>query len=89
MIDSPLHFQIYKENINPDFSYEINNLGAALKVNIKLDKNIKNISILSDNVSEDIVTEFAYGFELKSYSFDKYKSKKDNVSQSIDLTVKN
>ena len=77
---------IVKKNLE---TYEVNNLGAALKFNLKLDKNIKNICILTDSVSEDIILEFAYGFELKSYKFDKYKSKKDNVVQSIDLTVKN
>tara|TARA_B100001996_G_scaffold324081_1_gene269461 strand:- start:783 stop:2234 length:1452 start_codon:yes stop_codon:yes gene_type:complete len=77
---------IIKKNFEP---YEINNLGAALKANLKLDKNIKNISILGNYVSDEIITEFAYGFELKSYKFDKYKSKKDDVVQSIDLTVKN
>ncbi len=77
---------IIKNNSEP---YEINNLGAALKANLKLDKNIKNISILGNYVSDEIITEFAYGFELKSYKFDKYKSKKDDVIQSIDLTVKN
>jgi len=77
---------IIKKNLE---TYEVNNLGAALKSNLKLDKNIKNICILTDSISEDIVLEFAYGFELKSYNFDKYKSKKDNVVQSIDLTVNN
>ena len=80
------HGIIVKKNLE---TYEVNNLGAALKSILKLDKNIKNICMLTDSVSEDIVLEFAYGFELKSYNFDKYKSKKDNVVQSIDLTVKN
>ncbi len=77
---------VVKKNLE---TYEINNLGAALKVNLKLDKSIKGISILAENTSEEIVTEFAYGFELKSYSFDKYKSKKDSLIQNIELTVKN
>ncbi len=77
---------VIKKKLDP---YEINNLGAALKNNIKSNKNIKNINILSNNVSEEIITEFAYGFELKSYNFDKYKSKKNNISQNIEFTVKN
>ncbi len=77
---------VIKQNLE---IYEINNLGAALKNNLKIDKSIKNICILADNVSDDIVAEFAYGFELKSYNFDKYKSKKDNAIQKMDLTVKN
>ncbi len=77
---------IVKKNLE---TYEINNLGAALKSNLRLDKNIKNVCMLADSVSEDFVSEFTYGFELKSYNFNKYKSKKDNFTQSIDLTVKN
>ena len=77
---------IVKKNLE---TYEINNLGAALKVNLKSDKNIKSISMLGDNISDEIVTEFAYGFELKSYNFDKYKSKKDSFIQNIDLTARN
>ena len=69
--------------------YEINNLGAALKVNLKFDKNIKNINILGNSVSDEIIAEFAYGYELKSYTFNKYKSKKNDFLQSIDFTVKN
>tara|TARA_B100000700_G_scaffold18222_1_gene17866 strand:- start:9733 stop:11178 length:1446 start_codon:yes stop_codon:yes gene_type:complete len=70
-------------------TYEVNNLGASLKVNLKLDKNIKNINILANSVSDEIITEFAYGFELKSYTFNKYKSKKNDFEQSIDFSVKN
>ena len=39
--------------------------------------------------NEEIISEFAYGFELKSYTFNKYKSKKDDFVQSIDFSVKN
>ncbi len=70
-------------------TFEINNLGAALKVNLKSDKNIKNISILANSVSDEIINEFAYGYELKSYTFNKYKSKKNDFEQSISFTVKN
>tara|TARA_B100000579_G_scaffold432658_1_gene449889 strand:+ start:80 stop:1531 length:1452 start_codon:yes stop_codon:yes gene_type:complete len=77
---------IIKKNLE---TYEINNLGATFKNNIKSEKNIKNINIFANNVSEEIITEFAYGFELKSYNFDKYKSKKNNINQKIELTVKN
>ena len=70
-------------------TYEINSLGAALKVNLKSDKNIKNICILANSVSDEIITEFAYGYELKSYTFNKYKSKNNDIDQSINFTVKN
>ena len=70
-------------------TYEINSLGAALKLNLKFDKNIKNINILVNSVSDEIITEFAYGYELKSYTFNKYKSKKNDFEQSINFSVKN
>ncbi len=70
-------------------TYEINNLGAELKLKINPEKNIKNLNILSANISEDIVAEFAYGFELRSYTFEKYKTKKNNNDQNLDITVKN
>ena len=69
--------------------YEINNLGATLKSNLKIDKNIKNISILANSISDESVMEFAYGYELKSYTFNKYKSKKNDFEQSVNFTVKN
>ena len=76
---------IVKKNLE---THEINNLGASLKSYLKLDKNIKNISMSAESVSDNIVLEFSYGFELKSYNFNKYKSKKDETIQNIDLTVK-
>ena len=72
--------------------FEINNLGAQLKATINADKNIKNINFINNlNYfnSDEIVTEFAYGFELKSYRFEKYKSKKNLDIQKIDITSKN
>ena len=77
---------LIKKNLN---IYEINNLGASLKNYIKTDKTIKNICILGNSFSEEIISEFAYGFELKSYTFNRYKSKKDDFVQSIDFSVKN
>ena len=74
---------LVKKNLN---IYEINNLGASLKNYIKTDK---NICILGNSFPEEIISEFAYGFELKSYTFNKYKSKKDDFVQSIDFSVKN
>ena len=72
--------------------FEINNLGAQLKAAINADKNIKNINFINNldhSNSDEIVTEFAYGFELKSYRFEKYKSKKNLDIQKIDITSKN
>jgi len=70
-------------------TYEINNLGAELKLKIKSEKNIENLNLFSGSFSENIIVEFAYGFELKSYSFEKYKSKKNDNIQNIEITVKN
>ena len=77
---------VIKKNLD---IYEINNLGATLKSNLKIDKNIKNISILANSISDESVMEFAYGYELKSYTFNKYKSKKNDFEQSVNFTVKN
>ena len=77
-------------------THEINSIGANFKNFINKNKNIKSINIFSklnfklDNFSEDkFVNEFSYGFELKSYSFEKYLTKKNNNIQKLDLTVSN
>ena len=70
----------------------MNNLGAQLKAAINVDKNIKNINFINNlnySNSDEIITEFAYGFELKSYRFEKYKTKKKLDFQKIDITSKN
>jgi len=72
--------------------FEINNLGAELKASINTDKNIKSISFINNlnlNNSDEIITEFAYGFELKSYRFEKYKTKKNLDKQIIEIAGKN
>ena len=77
-------------------THEINSLGANFKNFINKNKGIKSVNIFSklnfklDNFSEDkFVNEFSYGFELKSYSFEKYLTKKNNNIQKLDLTVSN
>ena len=74
-------------------TYEINNLGANLKSIINSDKNIKEINIFCDLPFEkdkkaiNFINEFAYGYELKSYSFEKYKSNKKVNIQNLELSV--
>ncbi len=60
--------------------HEINALGANFKNFINSNKNIKNVNFFGklnfkiENISEEkFINEFSYGFELKSYSFEKYK----------------
>ena len=78
-------------------NFELNDLGGAFKNLTNLHKNLKSISLLvSENVrnktlsDHEIIAEFFYGYNLKSYSFEKYKSKKksDN-STKIDVCMNN
>jgi len=80
---------LVKKNLK---TFEINNLGSQLKTSINANKNIKNINFINNlnfSNSDEILTEFAYGFELKSYRFEKYKTKKNLDIQTIDITSKN
>lgn len=86
-------FIIVKEKIH---LHEINSLGANFKTIINTDKNIKKVNIFPklnfkiQNISdENFVHEFIFGFELKSYSFEKYISKKKSNFQSLELTIPN
>jgi len=76
-------------------NFELNDLGGAFKNLIGSHKNLKSISLLvSENVrnkklsDEELISEFLYGYNLKSYSFEKYKSKKkSDTSIKIDVCV--
>jgi len=76
-------------------NFELNDLGGSFKNLIRSHKNLKSINLLiSENVTnkklseEELVSEFLYGYNLKSYSFEKYKSKKkSDTSAKIDVCV--
>ena len=76
-------------------NFELNDLGGSFKNLIGSHKNLKSISLLvSENVKnkklsdEELISEFLYGYNLKSYSFEKYKSKKkSDDSTKIDVCV--
>jgi len=76
-------------------NFELNDLGGSFKNLIGSHKNLKNISLLaSENVrnkklsDEELISEFLYGYNLKSYSFEKYKSKKkSDTSIKIEVCV--
>ena len=78
-------------------NFELNDLGGLFKNLISSHKDLKNINLLvSENVKnkklsdEELISEFFYGYTLKSYSFEKYKSKKkSNSSIKIDVCVNN
>ena len=77
-------------------TFEINQLGANFKNFISSNKSIKNINFFGDlnflndkKYEEKIIKEFSYGFVLKSYTFEKYKTVKTSVSQSINFVLKN
>jgi len=76
-------------------NFELNDLGGSFKNLIGSHKNLKDISLLaSENIKnkklsdEELISEFLYGYNLKSYSFEKYKSKKkSDVSIKINFCV--
>ena len=68
-----------KQSIN----FEINELGGLFRILASSFKDLKKISfIASENLKnkklslEEIIAEFFYGYMLKAYSFEKYKTKK-------------
>jgi len=78
-------------------NFELNDLGGLFKNLISYHKDVKNINLLvSDNIKnkklsdEELISEFLYGYTLKSYSFEKYKSKKKSDSSiKVDVCVNN
>ena len=78
---------LVKKNLK---TFEINQLGADFKNIISNEKKITEVSFYADlnflknkELEKNVINEFAYGFELKSYSFEKYKSKKKTNLQKI------
>ena len=72
-------------------SFEVENLGAKFYDTIKEFK-INNYQLNSDtlpNNIENLVGHFLHGLMLKSYSFEKYKTKKNKKNASIFVTGKN
>ena len=71
---------IIKKNL---INFQLNNLGGSFRNFVSSNKNLKEISfLLSDNLKnekfskEEVISEFLYGYTLKYYSFEKYKTKK-------------
>ncbi|WP_440652708.1 leucyl aminopeptidase [Candidatus Pelagibacter sp. HIMB1542] len=72
-------------------SVELENLGAKFYDFFKSSE-IKNFSINTDTISEsksDIIGHFVHGIKLKSYKFEKYKTKKSKVNLIIEVNGKN
>ncbi len=72
-------------------SSDLETLGAKFYDQFKVYKQNQYI-LNSDSLlekSKNIVGYFLHGLKLKSYKFDKYKSKKDNINFSIIVTGKN
>ncbi len=77
-----------KKNIK---SYDAENLGAKFYDLFK-DLKINHFNLNSDSISDNlknIVGYFLHGLKLKSYAFEKYKSKKKNKNILITVTGKN
>jgi len=78
---------IIKKNL---INFQLNNLGGSFRNLVSSNKNLKKISfLLSDNLknekisNEEAISEFLYGYTLKNYSFEKYKTKKKSNSSAI------
>ncbi|WP_440692786.1 leucyl aminopeptidase [Candidatus Pelagibacter sp. HIMB1695] len=73
-------------------SADLENLGAKFYDLFKSSE-ILNLSINTDSVpntnKSEIIGHFLHGIKLKSYKFEKYKSKKNKINLSIDLIGKN
>ena len=72
-------------------STDLENLGAKFYDFFKSSE-IINLNINTDTVPEnknDIVGHFLHGIKLKSYKFEKYKSKKNKINLSIEVIGKN
>ena len=74
-------------------STENEKLGAEFYSHIK-ENQISNSTLLEDNFREftkknkNLLDQFIHGAKLKSYSFDKYKTKKKNKLIELDIVVK-
>ncbi len=74
-----------KKNLN---SSDIESLGAEFYKKINYGKNAE-YSILSDSIDvkdKNFLGHFLHGLKLKSYEFNKYKSKKDNRIITLNIT---
>jgi len=77
-----------KKNIS---NSDVENLGASFYSQFK-DAKIKDFNLNSETLlsqNKNFAGSFAHGIKLKSYKFDKYKSKKSNKNISIIITGKN
>ena len=78
----------FKKNIS---NSEVENLGAKFYAKLKGYKQ-KEYNLNSDtifNQSKNIIGHFLHGLKLKSYQFDKYKTKKNKINISITVSGKN
>ncbi len=79
---------LHKRDLNPS---EIENLGAKFYETFKNNKQ-NYFTINSDTLpfkTKNLIGHFLHGLKLKSYKFDKYKTKKDNKDLLIDVVGKN
>ncbi len=77
-----------KKNISRS---DVEKLGASFYDQFK-DSSINKFNLNSDVISikqKNIIGYFAHGLKLKSYSFEKYKTKKNKINISLIITGKN
>jgi len=74
---------IENEKIGAEF-YDFIKLNSILSSTL-IDNNITDIS----NKNKNFLDEFIHGVQLKSYEFNKYKTKKDKQIFTIDILIKN
>ena len=79
---------------NKKEKYYFEEIGGSFFTYIKNDKTINSIDIYADSLNENkeklskIFSEFVFGFNLKSYTFNKYKTvNKDKINKKITFKV--
>jgi len=85
-------FIIKVKNMNENYYFE--EIGGAFFSYIRSYKSINSIDIYADSLSKDknilpkIFSEFVFGFNLKSYTFNKYKTvNKEKIAKKINLKI--
>ena len=88
------HQKIILIKLKKDITSLNNEKVGANFYNFIKSNSINNLTFISDNFSEvlkknkNFLNEFFHGTELKSYKFDKYKTKKDNDKYEFDILSK-
>jgi leucyl aminopeptidase len=90
--DSLLIVGTKESDIDKISAAELQNLGGKIAGALSSTTEKQNIDIHVDNLATDIASpsaHIAYGFELRDYSFDRYKSKKSEGESAVTVITPN